>query len=111
MIELIGQSTLKEVFDSVSKESLIDLSKSNDEQLRLYLTNFVIFEKFSDKLLNYSPITKFYNKYYWFQKYVNRNHKLNGFDAGLEQQSFKLLDEAEHIKGIDWQVIKEISEL
>jgi hypothetical protein len=37
---------------------------------------------------------KFYNAYYWFQRFVRLHMDKHGYDAGLEQQTFKMLEEA-----------------
>lgn len=53
-----------------------------------------------------------YNRYYWFVKYKNEYCAGLGYDAGLEQQVFQLLEELEQelVGQIDWAVIKEIDE-
>jgi hypothetical protein len=47
--------------------------------------------------------TLFYNRYYWFKRFVKQHEARYGFDAGLEQQAFKLLESAP--EDIDWAVI------
>ncbi|HEY2518182.1 MAG TPA: hypothetical protein VGI39_45240 [Polyangiaceae bacterium] len=48
----------------------------------------------------------FYNRYYCFKKYVKRQEQARGFDAGLEQQAFSLLESAPPL--VDWSVIEAI---
>jgi hypothetical protein len=48
----------------------------------------------------------FYNKYYWFLLFTRRHQARHGYDAGLEQQAFKLLENAPN--DVDWNLLKEI---
>jgi hypothetical protein len=47
-----------------------------------------------------------YNRYYWFLTYAKRHMRYSGYDAGLEQQAFKLLDQAEC--EVDWSMVEAI---
>lgn len=51
----------------------------------------------------------FYNRYFWFVRFLRLYCKKHGQDAGLEQQTFQIL-ETSTIE-IDWQVIEAIDEL
>lgn len=46
----------------------------------------------------------FYNQYFWFKRFVALKQTCNGFDAGLEQQLFKLLEQIDFEP--NWDVIK-----
>ena len=35
--------------------------------------------------------TKFYNRYYWFRRFVARHKQKHGYDAGLEDQASDIL--------------------
>lgn len=51
------------------------------------------------------PVTSlFYNRYYWFKRFVNQRATVHGYDAGLEQQAFKLLEAAP--EDVDWSVLE-----
>src|SRR5690606_15154075 len=50
----------------------------------------------------------FYNKYYWFLKYLRLREIQRGPDAGLEQQAFKMIEQPEI--DVDWMIIEEIHE-
>lgn len=53
-----------------------------------------------------------YSKYYWYTKYKKRYFELYEYDAGIEQEGFKLLEELENEleEGVDWTIIQEIEE-
>jgi len=50
--------------------------------------------------------TLFYNRYYWFQRFARAHAAAHGFDAGLEQQAFQLLEVAP--ADVDWSIIEAI---
>ena len=48
----------------------------------------------------------FYNQYYWFRRFVHLSAAARGYDAGLEQQAFKILEAAP--EDVDWSVIESL---
>jgi hypothetical protein len=52
---------------------------------------------------------RFYNAYYWFQSFVKLHTLKHGHDAGLEQQAFKMLEEADF--DLDLEIIDMIDTL
>ena len=50
---------------------------------------------------------RFYNRYYWFLLFVKLYQARHGFDAGVEQQAFGLLENAGI--DIDWAYVEELS--
>ena len=42
-----------------------------------------------------------YSKYYWLMRYVKKYNEVNGYDAGMEQQQFKLIEEFHGIPPVD----------
>ena len=57
------------------------------------------------------PLNKeeqFYNKLYWFLSFARLCESLHGFDAGLRQQAFQLIEHAEC--EVDWSVVQQIYE-
>ena len=77
------------------------------------MTYYVLFEH-HDLLpqVGLPPLSEedlFYNKYYWFRAFVKRHRAAAGYDAGLEQQAFKMLENAR--SPLDWSVIERISAL
>ena len=47
-----------------------------------------------------------YNRYYWFKRYALRMQESDGYDAGIEQQVFRLLEQPEF--DIDWAIVEEL---
>jgi hypothetical protein len=50
----------------------------------------------------------FYNAYYWSLVFVKRYNIRYGFDAGIEQQSFKVLERAP--ANVDWAITEQVAE-
>ena len=72
--------------------------------------NFLLFSNATERIpevLSLAPLTKeavFYNTYYWFLRFSRLYMKKHGFDAGLEQQSFHMLDTV--MFEIDWSIVE-----
>ncbi len=53
----------------------------------------------------------FYNRYFWFTRFAKQKEKREGYDAGLNQQSVRLLEEVDFNNlEIDWNTIQKISD-
>lgn len=50
-----------------------------------------------------------YNSYYWMLKFSKLYIKKHGFDAGMEQQAFKILESTSF--EIDWNVVEQLTNL
>jgi hypothetical protein len=48
----------------------------------------------------------FYNRYYWFRRFATQRQAARGYDGGLEQQAFKLLETAQ--EDADWSLLESI---
>jgi hypothetical protein len=47
-----------------------------------------------------------YNRYYWFCRFVRAYERMNGQDAGLQQQAFQILEHCS--EPVDWELVSEI---
>jgi hypothetical protein len=52
------------------------------------------------------PKEIFYARYFWFCRFAERFQTDNGPDAGIEQQSLKLLEEAPD--SVDWDRVQQL---
>jgi hypothetical protein len=50
----------------------------------------------------------FYNSYFWVLIFSKRYESKFGWDAGIEQQAFKVLEAAP--SSVDWEVVEEIEQ-
>ena len=56
-----------------------------------------------------SPIDResaFYNQYFWFKWFATLKQERDGYDAGLEQQVFQLLEQPGF--DLDWPLIEQL---
>ena len=105
-MKLIDNKVFEKLSDLVDETTSI---KAGDIQLEEYLRNYILLEKFTDKFDNETTLNLFYNKYYFFLLYSCTIQKNIGFDASLEQQEFKILEQGEQFTDIDWNIIEDIS--
>ena len=61
------------------------------------------------KLGNLSEPVAFYNAYYWARVFENRYKTFFGFDAGVEQQIFRVLEHAP--ADVDWQMVEQVDQI
>lgn len=79
----------------------------------IYNYCFVFFTKEAEVItLTGQPLeVVLYSKYYWLTRYVKKYNEVNGYDAGIEQQQFKLIEELEQRLGdVDWDLLQRIDE-
>lgn len=105
----------------------MEIIKDNIEEV-LMEADYVHIEKFSDKQLNllynywyflseyeeYLKVSKnisleicLYSKFYWFSRLADRFYEVYGFDAGIDQQQFKMIEEMDQrIDNVDWNLVE-----
>jgi hypothetical protein len=68
----------------------------------------LLFERWPELVIE-GPVDSarsFYNRYFWFARFAALWQAAHGYDAGLEQQVFHLLEQADF--DIDWDVVQEL---
>jgi len=63
----------------------------------------------SEKFLHVPPLEIYYNRYYYFTRFLYFHTKEFGYDSGLEQMEFKVINEAETFLEINWSELENIS--
>jgi len=85
-----------------------------DKKLRQYWLNTRVLAKEETNILekvdSMNSEDLFYSRYYWFNQFKTRYFELYGHDEGLEQQSFKMLEDFEtRFPGVvNWNIIEQI---
>jgi hypothetical protein len=71
--------------------------------------NYLILTEFPELLegLALSASELFWSRYYWLARFAREWQAVSGFDAGLEQQVFQLLEFAEH-RGIEFDPLPDL---
>jgi hypothetical protein len=91
---------------ATQQPSTVDLA---DEYYGPAFRRYLLFSKWSHLLSGKGLDERalFHNAYYWFRVFIKRHMATHGYDAGLEQQAFNILERA---KGdIDWSIIEQIN--
>ena len=88
-------------------------SEYEDKDLNDFYNYWCFFEEKEPDILKLKNIPidiVLYSKYYWCTRYRNRYERLYGFDAGIEQQQYKIIEELriKLTKNIDWNLLNEI---
>lgn len=68
----------------------------------------LLFERWPELIIEepVDPVRSFYNRYFWFARFAALWQAAHGPDAGLEQQAFQLLEQADF--DVDWNVVQEL---
>lgn len=70
----------------------------------------LLFEYWPDLLTGVSMNQEdiYYNRYFWFRRYATLKQARDGYDLGLEQQVFQLLEQADYKFEPDWALIEQL---
>lgn len=53
-----------------------------------------------------------YSKYFWLTQYMKKYNAINGYDAGIEQQRFELIEELDQrLENVDWDLLQKIDDM
>ena len=111
-MELINEFELEKMMqlekdDKVTREDINDITLKKTVGYYDFLTNNIMSVSSKE-----GKNKAMYSKYYWYTKYKKRYFELYGYDAGIEQEGFKLLEELENEleEGVNWTIIQKIEE-
>jgi len=110
-----------QILDEKTIETLMKTLNFNDDQANnledLTLRSLHSYVRFLEsceiniiEMKLYDAEILFYSRYCWFCRFIKRWTALYGYDAGLEQQSFKMLEyyEGRFPHKIDWKLIEQL---
>ncbi len=116
-MDKIKEIKLKEFIDNDKLINLLD-SKGVKIDKDLFQNKYISESLTNQLILRYLPeflespkgeTELFYGKYYWMTAFNTKYKKLFGDDASLDQQLFKLCEEAEQENlDVDWQTVESI---
>ncbi len=107
-MKLIDENLLDKIISEVVFENISDTISSHtavSENLKKYK----ILTYYPENFKQIDPLNLYYNRYYWYLKFLISYQREIGYDAGLEQQEFKILEDGENITNVDWSEIEKIS--
>ena len=91
------------------KKMSINLDLIKDELLKFSLDKFILLDNYSYFFDIETILNIYYNKMYWYSKFMNDyTRKYGKDDLNLEQRRFKLLEEGDRYPSIDWSIIENI---
>lgn len=107
----------------IVKESVEELWESigytykeqySDAFLNKLLTYWSFFEEKEDeiqKIAGLSLDTILYSKYYWCTRFAKEFVRLYGYDAGVRQQQYQIVEEiAQRMNTVNWKLLELIEE-
>ena len=79
-----------------AKVAALQLPYAIDTMNETYGSEFLFYLVFTHSLLplDMDAVQVFYNRYYWFRRFMEEYQRVNGADAGLEHQAFQMLEQA-----------------
>lgn len=111
-MEIINEFELEKMI-VLAKDYTVRAVDITDEALKKVLIYYDFLSNNIENLTLKEDKSKImYSKYYWYTKYKQRYFEVVGYDAGIEQEGFKLLEEIENEleHGVDWSIMQEIEE-
>ena len=108
-MKIIDEFELEKMI-SARNDCRFNRGEISDETLRKFLNYYDFINNNNLELMSQDGKSSvMYSKYYWFTKYRKRNDEIHGYNAGIEQEGFKLLEEIESELGeVDWTLIQKI---
>jgi hypothetical protein len=106
---LIDDKQFKEAFIGITFQNNANQKLLNSPIVGELLKRYLILSQYPEKFDNLNRADIYYNRYYWFLKFLVTYQKKHKHDVGIEQQEFKLLEEGDNIPNIDWHIIENIS--
>lgn len=105
---------VKENIEKVLSEmGYVYKEKYPDSQLNLLYNYWHFLQEYEKELAvtkNKSLEIIIYSKYYWFSRLADRFFEVYGFDAGIEQQQFKIVEEMDQrIDNVDWNFVERLN--
>jgi len=103
-----------EVFDKYSERINYDMWSINkdlitDISLKPSLDKYILLEYYSYWFDLESLLNIYYNKFYWYSKFMSEYiNKYGKDDLSLVEERFKLFEEGDRYPNIDWAVIEGI---
>lgn len=110
---LLPEALLEKAHDDIQSTDRIELGievTRLDDEMRRALEYYRLFDediRSRSGLSSLSNEEAFYNQYYWYLVFAKLYQRSFGFDAGIEQQSFRLLESAPN--GVSWERIEQIA--
>lgn len=112
-MDLINELLLEQMLQAEIDCIISDANDVSDARLKKALCYYKFLSNNIESLASLEGKSKvLYAKYYWYTQYKKRYFEVFGYDAGIEQEAYKVLEEIESKleDGVNWSVIQQIEE-
>lgn len=114
-MELLSEKTIKKIIQTINRPiDKTNIISIEDDKIRTLLEYYLFLTQYSHCITRELQIVSknemLYSRYYWFKRFVKEYYIKYGFDAGLEQQGFKLFEEIDRERDgeIDLELLESI---
>ncbi|UGB30537.1 hypothetical protein [Metabacillus sp. B2-18] len=114
-MKIINRKELENLFETLHpKLDLSNIITVEDEELSQVLHYFLFLKQFIQDIVANSPFNYcevLYSRYYWFVYFKNNYFVKFGYDGGMVQQAFMLIEDLTHeLDGeVDWELLEKIN--
>ncbi len=95
-MNIITREEVEKMFGTLNSElDLSNIISVEDEELSKVLNNYLILKQYEQEIVANSSFTYeeiLYSQYYWFVYFKNYYFSKFGYDGGMDQQAFLLIE-------------------
>lgn len=113
-MNIILEQNIESMFETLQpKLDESNIIRLEDEGLTKLLKCFLFLQQFAEKLVadfSYTYDQVLYSQYYWFVQFKNQYFSIVGYDGGMDQQAFQLIENlCNELDGnVDWELLEAI---
>ncbi|WP_043932636.1 hypothetical protein [Bacillus sp. EB01] len=114
-MNIITKEQLENLFNTVNpKLDLSAIITVDDKEIEKVLHYFLFLQEYKDEIVAGSSFTNeqvLYSQYYWFVYFKNHYFANYGYDGGMDQKAFQLIEELTYkLDGeLDWNLLERIT--
>lgn len=114
-MNMIKRKELENLFETLQpKLDLSNIITVEDEELSNVLQYFLFLKQSIQEIVansSFTYIEVLYSQYYWFVYFKNQYFAKFGYDGGMDQQAFMLMENlTNELDGeVDWELLEEIN--
>lgn len=107
----IVKESVEKLWESISYTYKEQYSNTFLNKLHTYWCFFEEKEDEIQKISGMSLETILYSKYYWCTRFAKEFLRLYGYDAGVQQQQYQIIEEiAQRMNTVNWKILEMIEE-
>lgn len=113
-MKIIDSQRIEELYKNLNPQlDMSNIIRIEDEALARLLNHFLFLQQYAENIianLSYTYEEILYSQYYWFVQFKNQYFAKEGYDAGMDQQAFLLIENlCNELDGnVDWELLEAI---